>query len=159
MRSYFHQVKNWHTNLSLLCFSPLKFMFSKKATKIDEIFTVDFILCSKCQIDGEDFVKFVVILENTNFTWKNLWLHLRQCTPASTDWTLNIKYNHRGYVDDLIWISGWTFKLKYNFDCCSKMDYNFYSYRRLSHFLWSRGYLLPQSSKELTKIAIFKVTF
>ena len=27
----------------------LKFMFSKKATRID------FTLCSKCQIDGEDF--------------------------------------------------------------------------------------------------------
>ena len=31
-------------------------MFSKKATKIDEIFTVDLALCS--QIDGEDFVNF-----------------------------------------------------------------------------------------------------
>ena len=36
----------------------LKFMFSKKATKIDEIFTVDLTLCSKRQIDGEDFVNF-----------------------------------------------------------------------------------------------------
>ena len=34
----------------------LKFMFPKKATKIDEFFTVDLTLCSKCQIDGEDFV-------------------------------------------------------------------------------------------------------
>ena len=34
----------------------LKFMFSKKATKIDEIFIVDLTLCSKCQIDNEDFV-------------------------------------------------------------------------------------------------------
>ena len=33
-------------------------MFSKKATKIDEIFTVDLTLCSKCQINGEDFVIF-----------------------------------------------------------------------------------------------------
>ena len=33
-------------------------MFSKKATKIDEIFTVDLTLCSKCQVDGEDFVNF-----------------------------------------------------------------------------------------------------
>ena len=40
-------------------------MFSKKATKIDEIFTVDLTLCSKCQIDGEDFVIFVAFLENT----------------------------------------------------------------------------------------------
>ena len=31
----------------------LKFVFSKKATKID-----DLTICSKCQIDGEDFVNF-----------------------------------------------------------------------------------------------------
>ena len=37
--------------------SDLKFMFSKKATKIDEIFTVDLTLCN-CQIGGEDFVNF-----------------------------------------------------------------------------------------------------
>ena len=41
----------------------VKLMFSKKATKIDEIFT----LCSKCQIDSEDIVYFVAFLENTNF--------------------------------------------------------------------------------------------
>ena len=37
-------------------------MFSKKATKIDEIFTVDLTLYSKCQIDGEDFVNFCGLL-------------------------------------------------------------------------------------------------
>ena len=36
----------------------VKFMFSKKATKFDEIFTVDLMLCSKCQIGGEDLVNF-----------------------------------------------------------------------------------------------------
>ena len=36
----------------------LKFMFSKKATKFEKIFTVDLTLCSKCQMDGEDFVNF-----------------------------------------------------------------------------------------------------
>ena len=41
----------------------LKFMFSKKATKIDEIFTVDLTLCSKCQINGEDFVNFCGLLK------------------------------------------------------------------------------------------------
>ena len=30
---------------------PLKFVFSKNATKIDEIFTVNLIVCSKCQIE------------------------------------------------------------------------------------------------------------
>ena len=42
----------------LIIINFVKFMFSKKATKIDEIFTVDLTLCSKCQIDGEDFVNF-----------------------------------------------------------------------------------------------------
>ena len=36
----------------------VKFMFSKKATKFDKIFTVDLTLCSRFQIDGEDFVNF-----------------------------------------------------------------------------------------------------
>ena len=40
----------------------LKFIFSKKATKIDEIFTVDLTLCSKFQIDGEDFVNLCGLL-------------------------------------------------------------------------------------------------
>ena len=37
---------SWNQN-----FRIVKFMFSKKATKI-----VDLTLCSKCQIDGEDFI-------------------------------------------------------------------------------------------------------
>ena len=36
----------------------LKSMFSKKVTKIDEIFTIDLTLCSKRQIEVEDFVDF-----------------------------------------------------------------------------------------------------
>ena len=40
----------------------LKFMFNEKATEIDEIFTVHLTLCSKCQIDGEDFVYFCSLL-------------------------------------------------------------------------------------------------
>ena len=37
-------------------------MFSKKATKFKEIFTVDLTLCSKCQIAGEDFASFCGLL-------------------------------------------------------------------------------------------------
>ena len=37
-------------------------MFSKKATKIEKIFTVDLTLCSKSQIDGEDFVNLSGLL-------------------------------------------------------------------------------------------------
>ena len=41
-------------------------MFSKKATKIDEIFTIDLTLYSgKRQINGEEFVNFRGLL------WKN----------------------------------------------------------------------------------------
>ena len=47
----------------LMCqIANFKVMFSKKATKIDEIFTVDLTLCSKCQINGEDFVIFCDLL-------------------------------------------------------------------------------------------------
>ena len=46
----------------VLTHSLLNFMFSKKATKIDEIFIVDLTLCSNCQIFGKDFVKFCGIL-------------------------------------------------------------------------------------------------
>ena len=48
----------------------LKFMFSKKATKSNEIFTVDLtLIINKRQIYGsEDLVNFVAFLENTNFT-------------------------------------------------------------------------------------------
>ena len=37
-------------------------MFSKKATKIEEIFTSDLTLCSKRQTNGEDFVNFLGLL-------------------------------------------------------------------------------------------------
>ena len=37
-------------------------MFSKKATKIDEIFTVDLMVTTYCQIVGEDFVNFCGLL-------------------------------------------------------------------------------------------------
>ena len=40
----------------------VKFMFSKKAIKIDEIFTAHLTLCSNCQIDGEDFINFCGLL-------------------------------------------------------------------------------------------------
>ena len=35
----------------------------KKATKIEQIFTVDLTVCNKCQIDGEDFVTFCGLLK------------------------------------------------------------------------------------------------
>ena len=50
----------------------LKFMFFKKATKFDEIFTVDLTLCSKCQIDGEDFVNFCGFLRKHELYYHTL---------------------------------------------------------------------------------------
>ena len=40
----------------------LKFVFSKKATKFEKIFTVDLTLTTYCQIDGEDFANFCGLL-------------------------------------------------------------------------------------------------
>ena len=42
--------------------SQVKFVFSKKATKIDEIFTFDLTLFSKNQTDSEDLVNYHSIL-------------------------------------------------------------------------------------------------
>ena len=40
----------------------LKFVFSKKATKFDKLYTVDLTLTTYCQIDGEDFFNFCGLL-------------------------------------------------------------------------------------------------
>ena len=48
--------------LSVLHLYHVKFMFSKKAKQIEEIFTVYLTLCSKCQIFGEDLVNFCGLL-------------------------------------------------------------------------------------------------
>ena len=45
-------------SLTMINIDGVEFMFSKKATEIDKIFTVNLTLCSKCQIYGEDFVNF-----------------------------------------------------------------------------------------------------
>ena len=46
----------------------VKFMFCKKATKFDEIFTVDLTITTYCQIEGEEFFSiFVAFSENINF--------------------------------------------------------------------------------------------
>ena len=52
----------FESNFPPSSFPQLKFMFSNKATKIDEIFTFNLTLCSKCQIDGEIFFNFCGLL-------------------------------------------------------------------------------------------------
>ena len=50
-------------------------MFSKKATKIEEIFTVDLMVTTYSQIDGEILSIFVALSENVNFIENfNIWL-------------------------------------------------------------------------------------
>ena len=56
---------NTHINHKNVIFKFVKFMFSKKATKIDEISTVDLTLCSKVGIFWED-----------HKIWKNLPLKI-----------------------------------------------------------------------------------
>ena len=53
----------------------VKLMFFKKATKIDQIFTGNLTLCSKCQIDGEDLVNFCDLLRKHE-------LYVRSGSPA-----------------------------------------------------------------------------
>ena len=47
---------------SLVLYACVKFMFSNKATKIDDIFDVDLTVTTYCQIEGEDFVNFCGLL-------------------------------------------------------------------------------------------------
>ena len=47
---------------SIVVWLLVKFTFSKKATKIDEICAVDLTLCSTCLIYGEDFDNFCGLL-------------------------------------------------------------------------------------------------
>ena len=78
-------VKKIFKTLNLLLPTLLvKFIFSNKATKIDEIFTVDLTLCSKCQIDSEDFVDFCGLLRKYKLYGSNG--HILQppfCTVAN----------------------------------------------------------------------------
>ena len=61
----------------------LKFLFSiKNTSKIDEIFTEHLTLCSKCQIDSEDYVIFCGLLRKHELYWHflivciNFWITL-----------------------------------------------------------------------------------
>ena len=60
-------LKFWLLEQSFLNrYLSVKFMFSKKATKMDEIFTVDLTVITYFQIVGEDLVNFVAFSKNVN---------------------------------------------------------------------------------------------
>ena len=54
----------------------IKFMFSKKATKIDEIFTVNLTVTTYCQIDGEDFINFCGLLRKQELYGNRIYLNI-----------------------------------------------------------------------------------
>ena len=56
------EAKRKQKNAGLSNSLVIKFMFSKKTTKIDKIFTIDLTVTTYCQIDGEDFVNFCDLL-------------------------------------------------------------------------------------------------
>ena len=64
-----------HTYFTML----MKFMFSKKATKINEIFTVNLTLCSRRQIDGEDLVDFCGLLKKHELLSKQFYESPKNC--------------------------------------------------------------------------------
>ena len=55
----------------------LKFVFSKKATKIDEIFTDNLTLTTWCQIGSEDFVNFCGLLRKHELYYITYLIYVR----------------------------------------------------------------------------------
>ena len=67
-------------------------MFSKNATKIDEIFTADLTLCIKGQIDGEDFVNFCGLLRKHELYRQGPFKYYVSKEPFNLE---NVSYNWR----------------------------------------------------------------
>ena len=67
-------------------------MFSKKATKIDEFFTANLTLCSKCQIDGEDFVNFLWPSQKTRTILQSC-TDFKVCNLSSQSYKDKLGYN------------------------------------------------------------------
>ena len=63
----------------------VKFMFSKKATKIDEILTVDLTLCSNMIVISMVKISlfFVAFLENMNFKHGIIWCDNHDCLETN----------------------------------------------------------------------------
>ena len=84
--------------------SNIKFVFSKKATKIDEIFTINLTVTTLCQIDSEDFVNFCGLLRKYELLTKK---------NASTNFFSNFTHFKRQvYInilisDTYIYLSNW----------------------------------------------------
>ena len=68
IKKYF-KTKMWQI---ILILSFIKFMFSKKATKMDKIFTANLMVATYYQIDSEDFFNFCGLLSKRKL-YQNKW--------------------------------------------------------------------------------------
>ena len=80
----------------------IKFMFSKKATKIEEIFTVDLMVTTYCQIDGEILWIFVALSENVNFIENFIYMTFSKHFFMSV---FNINFNFKRNFNLFLWQS------------------------------------------------------
>ena len=86
-------------------------MFSKKATKFGKIFVVDLKLCSKFQIDGEDFVNFCGLLGKYELYCPNIYtlcLFSQHEFLQNSNWQngspLNFLCRRRNLTSFFLWI-------------------------------------------------------
>ena len=79
-------------------------MFSKNATKIDEIFNVDLPVTTYCQIDCEDFVNFVVFLENMNFINNTFYIFPININLLFSFFCLDYLYMATAVEHHLMWL-------------------------------------------------------
>ena len=77
-------------------------MFSKKATKIEEIFTVDLMVTTYCQIDGEILSIFVALSENVNFIENFIYMTFSKHFFMSV---FNINFNFKRNFNLFLWQS------------------------------------------------------
>ena len=149
-----------HPSLSSY-FYLLKFIFSKKATTIDEIFTVDLTLCRMCQIDGEDFAIFYGLLRKYELyhtyvlslirpTWLIHWTFL----PSKWNTIVGLKMMEKSGLENIIYKSlqagKWLHILSHYWICDFE---HFYDVRKImSHMKeFQNKFSRPLFTKAITK--------
>ena len=115
-------------------------MFCRKATKIDEIFTVDLI---KCQIDGEDFVKFCGLFRKHELYETDFYSKTCNVNLIKGHWKLRCLL--RLFIGILllyflvdIWMSGLSRRIKWFRKCRVFCCFNYMNNTMGSKPLWNR---------------------
>ena len=123
-------------------FGILKFMFSKKAPKKDEIFTVDLMPCSKRQINGEDFVIFRGLLRKYELYsfyfgrahfmdhWRFEYMHDqndRKCWLKYQMGRDRVKHIWQPWFQEYFIVKSFHYKRKWVFRGIQKLVLNFHS--------------------------------